>query len=150
MRKYYTRPCNFYYGDYARDLVKRKKALYLAGNKNIAFDQIEILSRKKGNLIKSSYCSINEIKNLKSEEKNIVKKDIKNIITKRSNFPGLKFDNPTIMGILNVTPDSFSDGGLFFEESKALDHVNSMIDGGAKIIDVGGESTRPGSKIVNQ
>ena len=150
MRKYYTRPCIFYYGDYAKDLVKRKKALYLAGNNNIAFDQIEILSRKKRNFIKSFYCSINDIKNLKSEEKNIVKKDLKNIIAKRSDFPGLKFDNPKIMGILNVTPDSFSDGGLFFEESKALNHVNSMINAGATIIDVGGESTRPGSKIINE
>ena len=52
------------------------------------------------------------------------------------------------MGILNVTPDSFSDGGLFFEESKALNHVNSMINAGATIIDVGGESTRPGSNTI--
>ena len=62
MRKYYTRPCNFYYGSYAKDLVKRKKAFHLAGNKNIAFNQIEILSRKKNNLVKSSHFSINEIK----------------------------------------------------------------------------------------
>ena len=53
------------------------------------------------------------------------------------------------MGVLNVTPDSFSDGGLFFEESKAYDQANLMISNGATIIDVGGESTRPGSKIVN-
>ena len=54
------------------------------------------------------------------------------------------------MGALNVTPDSFSDGGLFFEESKAYDQVNLMIKSGATIIDVGGESTRPGSKVVNE
>ena len=48
MRKYYTRPCNFHYGNYAKDLVKNKKALPLAGNSHIVFDQIEIFKRKKG------------------------------------------------------------------------------------------------------
>ena len=47
MRKYYTRPCNFYYGNYAKRLIKSKKALPLAGNFNIAFDHLEIISRKK-------------------------------------------------------------------------------------------------------
>jgi len=49
------------------------------------------------------------------------------------------------MGILNVTPDSFSDGGRFFSLSAAIDHAASMVDEGAAILDVGGESTRPGS-----
>lgn len=53
-----------------------------------------------------------------------------------------------IMGILNVTPDSFSDGGRFNEMDKALFHVEEMIRDGAAIIDVGGESTRPGHKVV--
>lgn len=53
-----------------------------------------------------------------------------------------------IMGILNVTPDSFSDGGLFYDLDKALAHAHKMIGEGADIIDVGGESTRPGSKPV--
>lgn len=49
------------------------------------------------------------------------------------------------MGILNVTPDSFSDGGQFTDDQRALDHARSLIDQGASIIDVGGESTRPGA-----
>ena len=53
MRKYYTRPCNFYYGNYAKSLVKIKKALPLAGNSNISFDQLEIFQRKIGGGIKS-------------------------------------------------------------------------------------------------
>lgn len=52
------------------------------------------------------------------------------------------------MGILNVTPDSFSDGGLHFHKSRAIDHALRMIDEGADIIDIGGESTRPGSEPV--
>lgn len=51
-----------------------------------------------------------------------------------------------VMGILNVTPDSFSDGGRFFSFDKAIDHARQMIAEGADIIDVGGESTRPGSE----
>jgi len=51
-----------------------------------------------------------------------------------------------LMGILNVTPDSFSDGGLFFDKEKAVAHGLRMVEEGADIIDIGGESTRPGSK----
>lgn len=53
-----------------------------------------------------------------------------------------------IMGIVNVTPDSFSDGGKFYNPKKAIEHANKLIDEGADIIDIGGESTRPGAKAV--
>ena len=56
---------------------------------------------------------------------------------------------PIIMGILNMTPDSFSDGGTFNSFQKAMDHAHEMIEDGALIIDVGGESTRPGSAPVS-
>lgn len=52
---------------------------------------------------------------------------------------------PVIMGILNVTPDSFSDGGRHNEGEAAIAHARAMLQEGAHIIDVGGESTRPGS-----
>ena len=149
MRKYYTRPCNFYYGNYAKNLVKIKKALPLAGNSNISFDQLEIFQRKIGGGIKSYIYSINEIKKLNREIKNRVKIDLKRITSKRKSISRLKFDNPHIIGVLNITPDSFSDGGLFFEESKAYEQANLMINAGASIIDIGGESTRPGSKLIN-
>ncbi len=61
----------------------------------------------------------------------------------------LDFKSPKIMGILNVTPDSFSDGGKYFSLDKAVDHALVLLDDGADIIDVGGESTRPGSVTVN-
>lgn len=59
------------------------------------------------------------------------------------------FSRPYIMGILNVTPDSFSDGGNFFDKDKAIEHALQMQDDGADIIDIGGESTRPGSNPVS-
>lgn len=56
---------------------------------------------------------------------------------------------PLIMGILNITPDSFSDGGQFLKMDEALDHAEKMVKDGADIIDIGGESTRPGSRAVS-
>ena len=53
-----------------------------------------------------------------------------------------------IMGILNVTPDSFSDGGMYLDPQKALERAKEMLSQGADIIDVGGESTRPGSETI--
>ena len=55
-----------------------------------------------------------------------------------------------VMGILNVTPDSFSDGGRYIDKNKALNHAIEMIDNGVDIIDIGGESTRPGSDTVSE
>ncbi|MDR2339557.1 MAG: dihydropteroate synthase [Deltaproteobacteria bacterium] len=57
----------------------------------------------------------------------------------------LDFTKPLIMGILNLTPDSFSDGGLFFEPGKAIDRARALIGEGADILDLGAETTRPGS-----
>ena len=65
-----------------------------------------------------------------------------------SNF-SLDFSKKTyIMGILNVTPDSFSDGGLYFDKSAAIRRAIQMVEDGADIIDIGGESTRPGSESI--
>ncbi|KGM07381.1 Dihydropteroate synthase [Methylophaga thiooxydans] len=55
---------------------------------------------------------------------------------------------PRIMGIVNVTPDSFSDGGKFFSADAALQHALKLVEDGADILDIGGESTRPGSEVV--
>ena len=62
----------------------------------------------------------------------------------------LSLERPLVMGILNVTPDSFSDGGEFYGTEKAVARAGEMLDQGADIIDVGGESTRPGSAYVDE
>jgi dihydropteroate synthase len=59
-------------------------------------------------------------------------------------------DRPAVMGVLNVTPDSFSDGGLWLDPRAAIKHALDMVADGASIIDVGGESTRPGAAPVSQ
>ncbi|MHC4356826.1 MAG: dihydropteroate synthase, partial [Planctomycetota bacterium] len=66
-------------------------------------------------------------------------------------WPGGRLDFSAgclVMGILNVTPDSFSDGGEFSDPGKAVEHGLQMVADGAAIIDVGGESTRPGSAAI--
>jgi dihydropteroate synthase len=60
-----------------------------------------------------------------------------------------RFSRPSVMGVVNVTPDSFSDGGVNFEPAHAVDSARRMLDEGAAIVDVGGESTRPGSENVS-
>ncbi len=69
---------------------------------------------------------------------------------KRFVVRGKAFDvsTPRVMGIVNTTPDSFSDGGRYTDKQKAMSHIRKMVDEGAYIIDVGGESTRPGSEPV--
>ncbi|MCV2528972.1 MAG: dihydropteroate synthase [Candidatus Lightella neohaematopini] len=61
----------------------------------------------------------------------------------------LDFSNPIVMGILNVTPDSFFDGGKYNTINKIINHVSNMINDGADIIDIGGESTRPGADHIS-
>lgn len=63
-------------------------------------------------------------------------------------WAGLTLDRPHIMGVVNVTPDSFSDGGAFLDHGKAIAHGLELAEAGADIIDIGGESTRPGSDAV--
>ncbi len=148
MQKYYTRACNFYYNNKAKLLIKKKLGLPLCGRNDIAFNQIEIFKRKK-NKVESKTIGLNDVKNLKGKLKNKVKKDIKKITSKRKKYlKGLQFNLPSIMGILNLTPDSFSDGGKFNKKKNSDKHIKEMIKSGAEIIDVGGESTRPGSKTV--
>ena len=146
MSRYYTRACNFYYGAISKNLVKKKKALPLTGNSGISFDQIELISRKsKKKLL------IKNLNKFPKSYKKLIISDLKNITSKKKNFANLNFfKSPNIMGVLNLTPDSFSDGGKFNSKNKGAKQALKMFRGGANLIDVGGESTRPGSKAVNE
>ena len=145
MRKYYTRACNFYYGNLSKKLVKANITIPLGKNNTISFDKVEIFSRKKKN-VTSKIINIKKIKLLPKEIKTKIISDIKLITSKRV---FLKNKSHLLMGVLNMTPDSFSDGGKFNTTSKALRRLSEMVNFGANIIDIGGESTRPGSEIIN-
>ena len=144
MKKYYTRVCNFHYGNTSKKLVKQKKTLPLNGNSEISFNCIEILSRNSKKKI-----HIKDIKKLPRFLKNKVNTDINKIIKKNKNFSNFNFKKiPNIMGILNLTPDSFSDGGKFNKKNSGYKQAVFLFNQGANIVDVGGESTRPKSKTV--
>ena len=145
MIRYYTRACNFYYGTESKNLVSKKKSIPLSQNKVISFDHIEIISRKYKKII-----SINEIKYLPKKIKSKIISDLKNIKSKKKNFSNFNFKkNPNILGILNITPDSFSDGGKFNSKHKGVKQAIDLFNYGADLIDIGGESTRPGSKPIS-
>ncbi len=72
------------------------------------------------------------------------------LVVKRKPFAGLSLDRPRIMGVINVTPDSFSDGGAFLDPRVAVRHGQALAAAGADILDIGGESTRPGAAPVSQ
>ena len=145
MKKYYTRACNFFYGSTSKKLVKKKSAFPLCGDHLVSFNQVEIFTRNKKK-INSKIIDIKNLNKLPLVVRKKVSKDIKKISNKRK-FLGK--NNHLIMGVLNMTPDSFSDGGKFNSLKKANQRIRNMIIAGADIIDIGGESTRPGSKIIS-
>ena len=144
MIKYYTRACNFYYGNISKEKVKNKISFPLNGNKLISFDTIELITRKKKKVIK-----IRDIRKLPSKIKKKVLKDL-NQIVKVKKILKIKFKTPPLlMGILNATPDSFSDGGKYLKSSSAYKQIKKVNKDGEDIIDIGGESTRPNSDTID-
>ena len=145
MKKYYTRACNFYYGNESIKKIRSKSSLPLNNNKLISFDTLEIITR--------SYKKKIHIKDINLQNKKL-KKKIKtdlNLITKQKHFKKLNFSNsPLLMGVINLTPDSFSDGGKYNKKNKGFSYAKDLIKKGCKIIDIGGESTRPGSKEIEK
>ena len=112
MKKYYTRACNFHFGIISKQLVKKKLSIPLHGNNSISFDKIEIFLRNK-NKKTLKIIDLKKIKFLPSIIKKKINSDIKKITSKR------KFFNHTrVMGILNMTPDSFSDGGKYNQKKR--------------------------------
>ena len=146
MSRCYTRVCNFHYGKQSKILINKKKSLPLHNIKEISFDQIEIITRKSKKKI-----SISQIKKLPILLRKKINFDLRKIVSKKKNFCNFKFNTiPNVLGVLNLTPDSFSDGGKFNKKDKAIKQAMNLFNSGANLIDIGGESTRPGSKSINE
>ena len=146
MLRYYTRVCNFYYGNHSKKLVSQKKSIPLNGINEISFNQIEIITRSSKKKI-----FINQVKYLPTLIRKKINLDLKKVRSKKKNFSNLNFKKiPNILGVLNLTPDSFSDGGKFNSKKKGVNHAINLLNSGANLIDVGGESTRPGSKMIKE
>ena len=112
----------------------------------MSFGKIEIITRAFSKII-----DLKDIKKLPKSLREKIHKDLKIITKKNKNFSNLNFNKiPNIMGVLNLTPDSFSDGGRFIKKKDGINHAKNLFKFGADIVDIGGESTRPGSKPVSK
>ena len=144
MSRYYTRACNFYFGPISKEKVKKRLSIPIHGNNLISFDTVEVFSRKSVKKV-----NIKEIKKLNNKLRNKILIDLRQI-SKKKYFKGLKFSNlPILMGVLNLTPNSFSDGGKYLKKNLGELHAKKLIKDGCGILDIGGEATNPGSKEVN-
>ena len=128
MRKTYVRPAGLVYGSDARQVITEGRGASLGGLSAIAYTLVEEATR---------------------DGTDVTRRFAPGTLPRRTVLPGfLSSERPLIMGIVNVTPDSFSDGGLNAEAGRAIAHGVQMAKEGADILDIGGESTRPGSEGV--
>ncbi|HEY7764604.1 MAG TPA: dihydropteroate synthase [Aestuariivirgaceae bacterium] len=139
----YLRPLGLLWGKDADEAVEAQEACRLAGGL-CAFTLIEVISRG-GPTIKRETHGLRAI--AESRDDNL-QNLLSRITVPREPVAGLDLSRPSIMGIINVTPDSFSDGGEVFETAEAVAQGARFAEEGASVIDVGGESTRPGSEGI--
>jgi dihydropteroate synthase len=134
MPKIYFRPIGLCYGSDAGQLIASHRAGRLGGSGIIGFNLVERITRSG-----------------KSVTREIIPyaEPLQAIETSRGEFAGVTLDAPRIMGIVNVTPDSFSDGGQHGTAETGSLHGLALASEGAHILDIGGESTRPGSDAVS-
>jgi dihydropteroate synthase len=133
-------------GAAARAAIEEGRALALAGGP-LAFAAVEALARNpKGGAI-SHHFSIEDLRDWAAHRRrdSAVAAELDRLAAPRGAWAGFALNRPLVMGILNVTPDSFADGGAYFDTASAIEHGKAMIAAGADIVDIGGESTRPGA-----
>jgi dihydropteroate synthase len=132
----YFRPLSLVFGRDARTLIANAKAGALGGLPHIGFCSLEVIERGKNpHIVSFAEVANNQV--------------VQAITAQRPHFGGLTMDRCQIMGIVNVTPDSFSDGGRLSNSAAGIEHGKRLAAEGADILDVGGESTRPGSDTVS-
>jgi dihydropteroate synthase len=145
MAKLYLNPIGFVYGAAAEAALADGLALPLAGGP-IAFAAAELIEGAPGRNNRGRF----GVRALKESRDWTLAALLDRVTAPRPPFAGLTLDRPRIMGIVNITPDSFSDGGLYDTTEGAVTHAAELAAGGADIIDIGGESTRPGSDAVEE
>ena len=138
----YLRPIGLLSGDVAEAALASGAARRLAGGR-FAFSACEVLVRDAG-AISATIAGIDAIVDWEAAAG-----PLELLSAPRAPFCGIAMDRPAIMGVINVTPDSFSDGGDNADTETAIAHGRAMAEAGAAILDVGGESTRPGSDPVD-
>ena len=135
----YLRPSGLVFGSEARSLVSAGLAGSLAGGL-AAFTLVEVITRQSRQW--------RGFADVKASADSAIASRLAAIMAPRADFAGLSMDRSHVMGIVNVTPDSFSDGGQAARHGDAIAQGERLIAEGAVILDIGGESTRPGSDAV--
>ena len=135
---HYLRPLGLVFGPDAEKLIGQGRAGALGGMSHIGFTLVEEIHRQGKTITRS-------IDRFEDVAANAL---VTNLTARRTDFVGLSLERTRLMGIVNVTPDSFSDGGKFSQSDAAIAHGLELAKAGADILDVGGESTRPGSDPV--
>lgn len=140
----YLRPLGFLYGAAATLAARERHAGFLAGGP-VAFSLVEIIEGTPG----KSSARIIPFADCAASKDEIMAARLDRLAHPRAPIAGMALDRPHIMGVVNVTPDSFSDGGLYDTSDAAVARGAVLMAQGADILDIGGESTRPGSDAVD-
>jgi dihydropteroate synthase len=133
----YLRPLGLVFGPDAKILIAQGDAGSLGGSDQIAFTQVDLIIR-------------NGARSMRSYRDMVDLPEMHAITRKRGPLAGLDLATCRVMGIVNVTPDSFSDGGQLDGAEVAIVRAGALASDGADILDIGGESTRPGSESVSE
>ena len=141
----YVRPSGILDGDSAVRAIEDGVALPLAGGPR-AFTSCEIIRRVAAGEHTIHTVPVATLSGGLAGEK--ISETVNALTAARSAIQGLAFERPLLMGVVNVTPDSFSDGGRFDSAEAAIAHGRTLADAGADILDIGGESSRPGAAAV--
>ena len=139
----YLRPEGLISGLSARTAVQEGHAGWLAGGP-VAFSAVSVIEGAPG----ASRGDLRSYAELSTSKDGAIGETLERIVAPRPPIAGLALDRPRLMGVVNVTPDSFSDGGLYDTAELAIAHGARLSGEGADIVDIGGESTRPGSDPV--
>jgi dihydropteroate synthase len=141
--KVYLRPCGIVWGEVAETALAEGAALPLAGGPG-AFLAAQLIEGEPG----ATKTVVVRTATLAMIEEPAIISLLSNITSPRPDIAGLTLDRTRIMAIVNVTPDSFSDGGSYGSSENAVSAARALVAEGADILDVGGESTRPGADCV--
>lgn len=136
-------PKGLLYGEAAAAAVADGQAAWLAGGR-IAWSLAQVIEGRSG----ASRRKLRRHADLKTSRSRRLRTLLANISAPRPPLCGLPMDRALIMGVVNVTPDSFSDGGEFLDPEAAIAHGFELVKAGADMLDIGGESTRPGSEGI--
>jgi dihydropteroate synthase len=147
----WLRPTGLITGGPAEAALAQRMALPLAGGA-LAFSDVELLARDGSGAVIAAITPLAELRRWSARAAAALRHRIDELLdalsAPRAAWAGLPLERPLIMGIVNVTPDSFSDGGAFMAPERAIAHGRALIAEGADILDIGGESTRPGAAPV--